>query len=342
MDEGQKKDRRMEQGERHRMNTGVYSHETPQGAYEYREDSIKEEKAVTVTGYSGTDTQICLPDYMRGLPVRKIMKKTFLSRKHLRKIFMPDTLEEIGDWAFAYCSSLEVVFMPRKPLELGNRIFMECSGIKKIYTYETGETEEAVKAYEAGAAYGKADSPQEQTAVLLAAAAVMLEAEYLMNPLEAGSPAWYKKWDARMENIMNTEDSEGYTKLILCGEEDYGTNLEDYRSNRRKEKARLALLRLRNPAGLEDKNAVMLKEYLTGCTKGCSTEEAWEVVLGEYGYDKEYFQLFADIGGIHQDNFDEVLKDMKDGYAEMKAFLIWYREEKMEKRDFFDTLSLAD
>ena len=103
---------------------------------------------------------------------------------------------------------------------------------------------------------------------------------------------------------------------------------------------RLALLRLMNPIGLSASAEEKLKAYLVSHTKGCESEESWEVLLKEYGHKQEYFQKFAEIGGVTEDNFDSLLADMPGEYAEMKAFLIRYKAERMEHRDFFDGLSL--
>ena len=128
--------------------------------------------------------------------------------------------------------------------------------------------------------------------------------------------------------------------MILCGEEDYGSSLEEFVKNKRKGKVRLAFLRLMNPIGLAEETEGKLKEYLTAHTKGCGSEESWEVLLGEHGHEQEYFEIFADIGGVTEDNFDAILSDMPGEYAEMKPFLIRYKSEKMGEKDFFDGLSL--
>lgn len=62
-------------------------------------------KWIRITDYSGTDTELQIPEEIEGLPVKVLTKKTFLSRKQLRKVILPDTLEEIGDWVFAYCTN---------------------------------------------------------------------------------------------------------------------------------------------------------------------------------------------------------------------------------------------
>ena len=66
------------------------------------------------------------------------------------------------------------------------------------------------------------------------------------------------------------------------------------------------------------------------------------MTLKEHGYEEEYFKLFADIGGINEENFDGLLIDMGENYAEMKAFFIGYKEKQMGGKDFFDIFSLDD
>ncbi len=309
---------------------------TEEGDFGYRiegETGENGQQRITVTDYRGTHSQVHVPARIEGLAVR------------------------------AYCTNLESVWLPKKRLKLGNRVFMECPGIRRIYTYEmTGSEIEnfqskgsacpasanltgAESCEEMGlnmeAAGGK-EGVMEQTAALLAAAAVMLDAEYLLDVQEAGTKAWIQKWDARMAAVMAAEDGEGYTKMILCGEEDYGCSLEEFIRNKRKGKVRLALLRLLNPLGLEEDAAVLWKGYLLAHTKGCETEETWEVLLEEHGYEENYFRLFAEIGALREDNFDSILKDMAEGYAEMKAYFIGYRQKNMESVDFFDGLSLDE
>ena len=312
-----------------KRNTGSW--DTPQGSLHYLLD--EEGKGIVITGYSGRDTQLQIPGQIEGLPVTGIRKKTFLSRKQLRRVILPPTIEEIGDWTFAYCTNLESVWLARKPYRLGSQIFMECPGIHQLVVYEAEgrnlPTEEM-------------DEIEKQTAALLAASTVLLDAEYLMNPLEAGTSFWLQQWDARMQQVMQAEDSEGYTKMILCGEEDVGSSLELYLNHKRKCKVRLALLRLMNPVGLSKENSEELEEYLRSRTRGCETEETWEVVLKEHGHEQEYFEVFTKVGCVTEENFDALLTDMGSQYTEMKAFLMRYKEENMTGKDFFETLSLGN
>ena len=310
------------------------------GTFGYRVDRRKDgegEPWIAITDYKGGYTEVHVPEKIDGMSVKVLAKKAFLSRKNLKRVFLPESLEEVGDWAFAYCTGLESVWLPKKNIKLGSGVFMECPGIRKIYAYG----EEDIRAGGSGSSSMERKKKADQTAALLAAA-VTLDAEYLLDMGEAGTEPWTKKWDARMKAIMETEDGDGYTRMILCGEEDYGCSLEEFIKNKRKNKVRLAMLRLLNPIGLPEESEALWKEYLLEHTKGCQSEETWEVMLKEHGYEEEYFKLFADIGGIHEGNFDGLLIDMGEDYAEMKAFFIGYKERQMGGKDFFDALSLDD
>ena len=108
---------------------------------------------------------------------------------------------------------------------------------------------------------------------LLAAAVRVFDAYYLLEPLQAGSGEWLEKWDARLTAFLHTPDQEGYSRQVLCGEEDYGsTDLGAYVREKRKGKVRLAFLRLLLPLGLKETLQKELEEYLVSHTSMGMTE----------------------------------------------------------------------
>lgn len=260
-----------------------------------------------------------IPDTIEDFPVTAISKKAFLSSKQLLTLILPETLRETGDFAFAHCDRLEKVYLKRNPVFFGKSVFKDCRKLNKIYFRNEEE---------------------EKLAGLFAMAPVMLDAEYLLVPMEAGEREWLDKLDARLFTMMEKPDEEGYLKQVLCGEEDLMASLEIYLANRRREKAELCYRRLLNDISLKQDFRQYLQNYLKQNTKGCEYEAAWEVVFREHGQDREYYQVFADAGCISEDNFDGLLLDMGENNPEMKAWLLRYREENMETGDFFDQLSL--
>lgn len=283
-----------------------------------------------------TTGELSIPGQVEGMPVTSIGKKAFLSKKYLRRVILPDTIKEVGDWAFAYCSGLKEVELPKREISFGKSVFLECEALEFLIVRDGRDLEEG-----AVCSNHTAENLDGMTAALLAAAVTVGEAYYLLDICEAGSREWLAKWDARMLTILHTPDQEGFSKQILCGEEDYGsTDLNAYISHRRKMKLRLMLLRLLYPFGLDGDIREELQTYLKTHTKGCASEEAWEVVLEEHGEDREYYGLFAELGCVTEDNLDGILQDIGEGYPEMKAYFMRYKAERIGYGDFFGELEL--
>lgn len=307
---------------------------------EYRTDTnegvftVKEyKKGVEVVSYEGEDIYLTVPEKC-GKPVVSLGKKALLSCKRIRLVSLPETIEEVGDWAFAYCDELREVRIPAKNIRFGRGIFQEC-GKLRLVTVEG-------KPREAGA--------------LLAAAVTLLDAPYLFTPLRCGDDDWLRQWDARMLQLLRAADKEGYSKMVLCGEEDYGSrenNLDYFLNQKRKSKVRIAFMRLLNPAGLQSEVREELEDYLRTHTAGGyagetladreeagTFDETWRVLLEEHGEDSEYYKLFTRIGCLTEDNFDRILSQTGENCPEMKAWFLKYKEENIGYRDFFAGLML--
>ena len=264
-------------------------------------------------------------------PVISIGKKALLSCKRLRRVSLPGTIEEVGDWAFAYCDGLREVCVPGKEIRFGRGIFREC-GKLRLVTVE-----------------GK----QKDVSGLLAASVTLLEAPYLFTLARCGDEDWLRQWDARMLQIMRAADKDGYSKMVLCGEEDYGSkenNLEYFLNQKRKSKVRIAFMRLLHPLGLQSKVREELEEYLREHTPGRvpsdrdgtegAYDETWQVLLSEHGEDSEYYKLFTEIGCLTEKNFDRILSETGEDFPEMKAWFLKYKEENIGYVDFFADLML--
>ncbi|MCM1046310.1 MAG: leucine-rich repeat domain-containing protein [Candidatus Gastranaerophilales bacterium] len=286
------------------------------GNLQYR---IEEGRGVRIIGWRGQAAEVEIPKQIDGLPVTEIEKKAFLSNKSLLKVRLPEGIVQIGDWAFAYCDRLEEIELPCREISFGRAVLLECSSLREISICDKNR----------------------MTAALLAAAIIKMDAYYLLNVREAGSSEWLSKWDAKMLALVRTPDQEGYSKQVLCGEEDYGsTDMEAYMSSRRKEKVRLILLRLLYPDGLKPPIREEMRTYLQDHTKGGKSEETWQVIWQEYGDERAYYELFAESGCLREDNVDAILWDIGEEYPEMKAFFLRYKKENIKYSDFFQELEL--
>lgn len=269
-------------------------------------------------------------------PVISIGKKALLSCKSLRRVILPETMEEVGDWAFAYCDELREVRLPEKAIRFGRGIFRECGKIHLVTVA------------------GK----QRDIGGLLAASVTLLDAPYLFTPVRCGDEEWLRQWDARMLQILRTADRDGYSKMVLCGEEDYGSrenNLDYFLNQKRKSKVRIAFMRLLNPVGLQSEVKEELENYLREHTAGSSFpdgcmpehknrtdiwDETWQVLLEEHGEDSAYYKLFTKIGCLTEENFDRILSETGENFPEMKAWFLKYKEETIGYTDFFADLML--
>lgn len=275
---------------------------------------------IVITRFQGWGSEVQIPGVIEKLPVCTIAKKAFLSKKNLRKVSLPDTIEDVGDWAFAYCDNLEQVQLPGHAVQFGRAVFLDCGKLKCLRV-----------------GHLHADT----IAVLLAAAVTTMQAPYLLDLEETGSNEWFAKWDARMLEILNRPDTEGFSRQVLCGEEDYGsTDMNAYVNSKRKGKVRLLLLRQLYDQNLSEELRNISVKYLREHTKGCPSEETWQVILQEHGNDREYYQLFAELDCLTEDNFEDVISDIGEEYPEMKAYFMRYKGERIGYTDFFEALEL--
>lgn len=284
------------------------------------------DKGVIVVSASAAGLEMRIPGEIEEKPVIRLEKKALLSDKRLCILHLPDSLLEIGDWAFAYCSNLEQVFLPKRQLVLGKGIFKECYRLESICPLEAGEI--------------VPDREKEQAGKLLGAVPVKLEADYLMTPENAGETIWLSRFDERLSFFLEQPDEEGYVKQVYCGEEDIMSNLDLYLEERRRAKSRLCFLRLLNPINLSGEFRQELSAYLREHTLGCQSQAAWEVVFGEHGSRQEYYAAFTEAGCLTAENYQGILQDMGENYPEMKAYLMGYKTKYMESTDFFAELSL--
>lgn len=285
------------------------------------------ESGVNITGYRGKGSEVAVPGMIDGCPVTCIGKKAFLSNKMVKQISLPESVVRIEDWAFAYCGKLSKIVVPYHRMDTGQGIFKECFALEQIIDEHGDEW----------------DSRTEDVSYLLAAVMSRLDAFYLFDFENAGTAEWITQWDARMQYLMRVDDAEGFSRMLLCGEEDYGSrenNLDYYMEQRRREKVRLAMLRLMHDYRLQQPVRMHLAEYLLAHIKGKETEETWRVVLEEHGDDLRYYQFLTELGGVNADNFQAVMEDMGERHTEMKAYLMNYHSRNHRKEDAFAEFDL--
>lgn len=312
-----------------------FSHKTGDYTLYCRVDTNAGKERITVLMHQGNGSFLMVPAYIdfegRAIPVAVIGKKAFLGVTGLRQVILPETLALIEDWAFAQCDHLITVVVRREnTAELSN-------GHASRVSFGKGVFDDCARLEDICIGTEKRDT----CSVLLGAVPYRLNAEYLLRDIDIGSTGWYNKWDNQLSAFLDESDDEGYTNVVLCGEEDIQRSKSEFVSDKRRRKSALCLMRLLYDDGLPDSalSKEKFSDYIRNHCKGAETEEAWEVLLSDFGDRMEYYNLFAELGCVTGDNIDAMLLDMGEQHTEAKAYLIEYKHAKLGG-DIFDAFAL--
>ena len=121
-----------------------------------------ENESVTISGYTGDETNVIIPDEIEGYPVEKIGvnafyncnsmtsieisknvkcidKDAFRACESLKQIVLPNSLTDIGPYTFAGCGQLQDINLPDSLRNISEGMFSGCSKLKSIELPETVE-----------------------------------------------------------------------------------------------------------------------------------------------------------------------------------------------------------
>ena len=98
-----------------------------------------------VVGFvNGFETnQIVIPDTVKGIDVLEIAPKAFYNKRCLEQVHLPESIEIIGEEAFANCANLEHVelnlvltFEEKTTLIIQDRAFSQCDNLRRFWGYD--------------------------------------------------------------------------------------------------------------------------------------------------------------------------------------------------------------
>ena len=89
-------------------------------------------ESVTLTKYSGSDTEVIIPSELGGKPVTAIGEDAFYRNKTITSVKIPEGVTSIGEYAFSSCDSLTEVTIPKSVTSIGEWAFAFCSSLKKV------------------------------------------------------------------------------------------------------------------------------------------------------------------------------------------------------------------
>ncbi|WKY44854.1 leucine-rich repeat protein [Eubacteriaceae bacterium ES2] len=87
---------------------------------------------VSITKYTGTDTNLVIPDTLDGKKVLAIGDSSFSCCNSLTEIYIPDSVTQIGNWAFEWCSNLSEIDIPDSVTSVGKHAFSSCMNLANI------------------------------------------------------------------------------------------------------------------------------------------------------------------------------------------------------------------
>ena len=82
------------------------------GDFKYVVNEDTEEETITITGYTGTDSNVVIPEEIDGKKVVKLGSRAFVANQYLTAVTIPSTVTAIGSAAFANCKNLTTVSLP--------------------------------------------------------------------------------------------------------------------------------------------------------------------------------------------------------------------------------------
>ena len=85
----------------------------------------------TVTGYTGTATEVIIPESIDGKPVTAIGAGAFAGSS-VTKVTLPATLASIGEGAFEGCAMLDSIVIPEDVEVIGANAFLGCTALEVI------------------------------------------------------------------------------------------------------------------------------------------------------------------------------------------------------------------
>lgn len=281
--------------------------------------------------YQENDSNITVPAYHETLPVTKIGAKAFLSCKSIVHLSLPETVEEIGDWAFAHMKNLKTLTLPAHSITFGKNVFLDCSSLEEIHLSQD-------------------DSQNPGLPFFLASSITILNEISLCCPERAGNAQHHKNWmedyDETLLQFLANPDTTGFEPVFIgwFSVEDLDSQTQRFTKKRQQEKTFLAFQRLLYPDFLADSTRKKLYDYLADhMPTGTLAQEhtiPFSMLCNEFCDDIRYLKIVADTGYITAQTLPLLQEGLQNSSPEMIAFLLRYQQNFTNSMDFFSGLSL--
>jgi len=92
---------------------------------------LSDDSAITITGYTGSNATVIVPAVLDSLPVLSIGTWAFAYTTVPISVTIPNSVTNIGEWAFYDCSAIDVAIGARVT-GIGNHAFDSCSSLASV------------------------------------------------------------------------------------------------------------------------------------------------------------------------------------------------------------------
>lgn len=297
----------------------------------------RNEKFYRYESHSGNDTCVILPEQIDELPLTVIGAKAFLSCRTVERLELPDTLEQIEDWAFSHMKNLRELVFPPKEIQFGKKVFLGCDSLERISLRGVKDQYEGIPFFLASMVKWMSEMP----------------VELVLAGDPQGQWEWLDTYDRALLDFLDKPDDVGFEPAFIgwFHVEDVDDQKQDYIVERRKCKIRLALQRLRYPEGASQNIQRQLGEFLLGAgenqddTRNCESSRMASLFLElcrveGYGQDIRYFQIWQHIGGFALYSPQFLLEQLPEADPEVRGFLMNCSLSQERKDDFFEGMEL--
>lgn len=87
---------------------------------------------ITITGYNGINTDIIIPDEIKGKKVTKIGDNAFLAFENMTSITFNDNMHEIGKYSFSNCCNLSEIKLSNNITYIDEGAFSNCKSLESF------------------------------------------------------------------------------------------------------------------------------------------------------------------------------------------------------------------
>ena len=283
--------------------------------------------------YDEKNAYVVLPGEISGKPVTVIGAKAFLSCRQVERLTLPDTLEQIEDWAFAHMKGLKDIIFPAKEILFGKKVFLGCDGLQRVILTRAGEVlqgqYEGMSFFLASVFRLGMDNIQKSLSDLKLAGDT------------EGQWQWLARYDEAVETYLKRADDYDFEPAFIgwFDVEDVDDQKAGYMTEQKKKKIALAFQRLIYSERISEQTEKILEEYLVREVPEQVLELMRDTESG-YGRHVKYFRIWRQIGGFELYSPKFLLDELRDADPEVKSFLLECELEEAAGSDFFGSLEL--